>query len=67
MTNKDLYDKFIKVKKENDITYRFLAKKLETSCGNIHDRIKRLKNNKGVSTDFLIKLENAINKKIFFD
>lgn len=67
MTNKELYYKFIKYKKNNKkITYQYLADKLNTSVSNISSRISSLKKDKPVTTKFLIDIENAIEKPIFF-
>lgn len=67
MTSQELYNKFIEYKKENKkVTYRFLADKLNTSSGNVHDKFKRLKNGKSVNSNFLIEIEKIIGKSIFF-
>lgn len=66
MTNKQLYEKFEECKNRKKITYRELAKALNTSAGAVHDKVNRLKNGKSVYTDFLIKLEEIFGESIFF-
>jgi|GEM_PF-4474873 len=67
MTNQELYEKFIKFKKDNKkITYKYIADQLETTASNVRDRFTRLKKGLPVNTEFLIKVEKAIGKPIFF-
>lgn len=68
MTNQDLYKKFIDYKKQNkEITYRYIAKMLNTSSGVVHDKFTRLKNGRSVNTQFLIDVERILGVSIFFN
>lgn len=67
MTNQDLYKKFINYKNKNkEITYKFIADKLNTSSGSVHDKFTRLKNGRSVNTQFLIDIERVLGASIFF-
>lgn len=66
MTNKELYEKFIKKKNEKNLTYQEIADKLGTNKTNVFDKVSRLKNNENVSYKFLLELEKIIGETIFF-
>lgn len=67
MTNQNLYRKFINFKNKNkEITYKFIADKLNTSSGSVHDKFTRLKNGRSVNTQFLIDIERVLGASIFF-
>lgn len=67
MTNQDLYKRFIDYKSKNkEITYKFIANKLGTSSGSVHDKFTRLKNGRSVNTQFLIDVEKILGVSIFF-
>lgn len=67
MTNQDLYKRFIDYKSKNKkITYKFIANKLGTSSGSVHDKFTRLKNGRSVNTQFLIDVEKILEVSIFF-
>ena len=67
MTNQELYKKFIEYKNKNKgITYKYLANKLNTSSGSVHDKFTRLKNGRSVNTKFLIDVERVLGEAIFF-
>ena len=67
MTNQDLYKKFINYKNKNkEITYKFIADKLNTSSGSVHDKFTRLKNGRSVNTQFLIDIERVFGSFNFF-
>ena len=51
---------------ENKLTYTEIAKKMDMSISSLHDSFTRLKKEKSVHSNFLLKLENRLGIKIFY-
>jgi hypothetical protein len=66
MEENKIYKNIMDFKKKNKLTYTEIAKKMDMSISSLHDSFTRLKKEKSVHSNFLLKLENRLGIKIFY-
>ncbi|MCI6034248.1 MAG: hypothetical protein SOY68_07495 [Fusobacterium varium] len=65
--NKKIYQKLNIARHSQEKTFEEIAKELGVTTSTVFAKFKKLKSGKSVKTEFLIRLEDYFDVKIFFD